>query len=151
MLRQMGDQSQGAGKIGLRASLWALVVVIPWAAVMWFGFHDWYNEIQLGKKAVTTLGVITRIEHDNHQQYDYEYSVDGITYTGGEIIAGVSLAVGQQVPVSYISDSPGTSQLTRFGAVGTRPVPLFLCTFIALYCYIRLRKFLQGPENPYDR
>ena len=147
----MADQSQRSGRVGLRASLWALIVFIPWAAAMWFGLHDWYNEIQLGKRAVGTSGVITRIEHDNHQRYDYEYSVAGTTYAGGEIIAGASLAVGQQVQVSYIVDSPGTSQLTRFGAVGTRPVPLVFFTFVALYCYIRLRKFLQGPENPYDQ
>jgi len=150
MMGEMADQS-GRSKVCLRASLWALVVVLPWAAVMWLGFHDWYNEVQLGKRAVTTSGVITRVEQDNHQKYDYQYSVDGKMYAGGEIIAGANLLVGQRVRVSYIADAPGTSQLTRFGAVGTRPVPLLFCTFIAMYCYIRLRRFLQGPQNPYDR
>ncbi len=100
---------------------------------MWLGLRDWYNELQLGKRAVTTSGVIRRIERDNHQQFDYEYSVGGITYTGGEIIAGASLGVGQQVQVSYVSDSPETSTLTGFGAVGSRPVPLVLCTLLAGY------------------
>jgi hypothetical protein len=147
----MSKEARQNGTGNRKASLGALLIVIPWSFVMWLGLHDWYNEIQLGKRAVSTSGVITKIEHENHQQYDYEYSVGGITYKGGEIIAGASLGVGQQVRVSYISDSPGTSTLTGFGAVGTRPVPLLLCTFIALYCYIRLRKFLKGPANPYDR
>jgi hypothetical protein len=147
----MGDESQRVGEVGLRANLWALVVVLPWLVAMWFGLHDWYDEIQLAKIAAATSGIITRVEHDNHQRYDYRYSVHGRTYEGGEIIGGASLAVGQRVRVWYILDSPGTSQLTPFGAAGTRPVPLILCTCVALYCYFRLRKFLQGPESPYDR
>jgi len=134
-----------------RATLWALVVLIPWSIAMWLAFHDWYNEFQLGKRAATTSGVITRIEHENHGQFDYEYSVVGTIHKGGEILPGVSLGVGQQVRVSYIPDAPDTSTLMHFGAVGTRPVPIVFCSFIALYCYFRLRKFLRGPDNPYDR
>lgn len=140
-----------SGKVGLRASLWALVVFIPWAVAMWFGLNDWYSEIQLGKRALTTHGVITGIEVHNHGLYDYEYSVDGTIYKGGDGIPGTQLSVGQNVQVSYIPDAPQTSKLTSFGAVGSRPVPIIFFSFVTLYCYVRVRKFLQGPENPYDR
>lgn len=118
---------------------------------MGFALSDWYKEIQLGKKALTTTGMITRIERENHGQFDYEYTVEGTTYTGGEIIPGASLGVGQQVNVSYISDDPQTSLLTRFGEAGTRPVPLFLLTALAVLGYFRMRKFLKGPVDLYDR
>ena len=146
----IGDAQEGSGGTR-RASLWALVVVIPWMIAMWFALHDWYNEIQLGKRAVTTSGTITRIERENHGQFDYEYTVAGTTYTGGEIIAGASFGVGQRVQVSYISDDPQTSLLTRFGAAGTRPVPLFLVSSVAVWCYFGLREFLKGLATPYDR
>ena len=113
--------------------------------------RDWQQEAQLGKRAVATTGVITNIESNNHHAYDYEYSVAGVTYKGVAGLASDSLGVGQRVYVSYIPDAPQTSTLTRFGELGSRPVPLLFCTCVVLTIYFRLRKFLTGPENPYDR
>jgi Protein of unknown function (DUF3592) len=149
-LRIIEDSPEDESQSG-RASAWALVVFVPWMFVIWFCLHDWYQEVQLGKRAMTTSGMIVKIEHENHGQYDYEYSVSGTTYKGAEILAGASLGVGQHVQVSYIPDAPQKSTLTRFGEIGTRPVPVLFFTLIACYAYFRLRRLLMGPANPYNR
>jgi hypothetical protein len=117
-------------------------------------FYFWYNDIQEDKKVKTTQGIITKIELDNHGQYDYEYSVGGITYNGGEIIAGVTLYTGQHVTVVYNPDNPQVSSLTRFGDTGTRPIPILFCAGCGLLCYFALRKFLidqlEANMDPYE-
>jgi len=98
--------------------------------------------IQLEKKAMTTQGIITRIELDNHGKFDYEYSVGSVTYSGGEIIAGASLSTGQHVQVTYDPDHPQTSTLGDFGATDTRPVPILFILGAGLIFYFVLRRFL---------
>ena len=127
---------------------WALLIFVPWIAAILFGLDHWYDAIQLDKKAKTTSGIITRIEHENHGQFDYEYSVNGTSYQGGEIIPGnTSLGTGQPVLVNYDPDAPEISTLGTFGETGTRPVPLVLCVVGGLYCYLRLRWYLKKRDQ----
>jgi hypothetical protein len=136
-----------------RASKWALIIFVPCVTFVAYAFYDWYQGIRLGQKAMTTTGVITRVETDNHEQCDYEYTVGNVTYNGGEIIAGTSCYSGERVPVSYDPDRPETSTLTSFGGTGTRPVPILFFSVMGILFYFGFRSFLirqmENNDPPY--
>ena len=151
MKKTSGD---AGATISRRASKWALLIFVPCALLIAYAIYDWYLGMQLEKKSRTAQGIITKIESHNHEQFDYEYSVGSVTYSGGEIIAGASLYQGKHVQVTYDPDHPETSTLGSFGALSTRPAPILFILVMGCMFYFVLRRFLikqmELNANAYD-
>ncbi|MBS1813449.1 MAG: hypothetical protein JSS87_01085 [Acidobacteria bacterium] len=122
------------------SSIIALLVFLPMVVVLYLAYVDWSNEREIAQRAQATIGRFTGIEKLNHGQIDYEYVVDGVIYTGGEIVEHSSI-IGP-LRVEYDPLNPKVSTITHFGEIGTRPVPVVLCFVLSLVFYFRLRAYL---------
>ena len=135
------------------AVLWVipLLTTVPFLIGIGVCYYHWALDLEIDKRAETTVGVITEIEYKNHHQYDFEYSVGGVGYTGGQVIAGnlnPEKGIGDQVTVRYDPMSPSKSSLTAFGYIDGRPVPIFLLLVGALLAGLRMRQFLRRQFEP---
>lgn len=125
-----------------RASRLAMLVFIPWTAVILYGLNDWASDIARSRRALTTFGTITAIEENNHHQRDYTYQVGATAYKGSCVICAEDKSPGSGIVVSYDPFDPSRSTLTDFATEGARPIPLILCVALAFLMYFRLRAFL---------
>jgi hypothetical protein len=146
----MNDKPKPSSAWNLKFAAGALVF-LAWAAVVSFGLRDWHDEYLVGERAEATTGTVFEIERNNHGQFDYEYSVGGATFRGGQVIAGSPrLSVGDKIRVCYDPLNPSRSTLTTFGEVGARPIPLLLLTILAVVVFLRLQSFLDKYYEPLE-
>ena len=125
-------------------SWWNLLVVLPWtigAVVMIF---QWRTDIQTAGRQRTTLGVITAHETTNHNQFRYEFEVEGKHYTGSEGPRDRELGIGKKVIVYYDPENPNKNAITDFHelgveSIGPLPVILFGVGTVAMFIFYARR------------
>jgi hypothetical protein len=79
-------------------------------------FHDtsgaWRTATRLLRSGAQIVGTVTAREPMNHASVRYDYSVDGVSYSGGPCGVGSNferIQVGDPIAVTYLRQSPSIS------------------------------------------
>ena len=126
-----------------RPSWWNLLIVLPWTIGLLVMMNEWRVDRQIAGRQRTASGVITAHEPANHNQYRYEFEVDGKSYTGLEGPKGREFDIGKTVVVYYDPENPSKNALTDFHDLeleSVGPVPAILIgigTVVAFIFYAR--------------
>src|ERR1700746_125758 len=100
----------------MRSALSVILGVFLACALSSVIFHNqsgaWRTATQLVRSGVQIVGTVTAKEPMNHASVRYNYSVDGLTYSGGPCGVGSDfekIQVGNPIAVTYLRGSPSIS------------------------------------------
>src|SRR5881409_1016431 len=100
----------------MRSTLSVILGVFVACALYSIIFHDqsgaWRTATQLVRSGVQIVGTVTAKEPMNHASVRYNYSVDGLTYSGGPCGVGSDferIQVGDPIAVTHLRESPSIS------------------------------------------
>ena len=111
------------------ASWWNVLIILPWTIGLVVMLYQWRTDVHTAERQRTTSGVITAHEAANHNQFRYEFQVEGKRYTGLEAPRVRELGLGKQVTVFYDPINPNKNALTDFHELSLEsigPIPVIL-------------------------
>lgn len=143
----MSDQRERreSNRISGDPSRLAFLVFIPAAVLLAYALRDWNGDLQIAKREQITTGEVVNNVREDHNRFDYAYSVGQAAYVGRAYL--VELSVGERVMVYYDPLHPSNSQLESFANPGTRPVPILLISIMSVLCFVSLRRWLKKQQS----
>jgi hypothetical protein len=114
-----------------------MLITLPWLiGACYLLFHSHWEAVVGNRQRVAT-GVITAYEETNHNQYRYQFAVDGATYTGLSNAPDDVATVNGVAIVYYDPQDPSTNSLQNFVSESERdrgfvPVPLIGIAAVAV-------------------
>jgi hypothetical protein len=133
-------------------SWWNLLVVLPWAAFVILALCEFRADQITATREQIAFGQIVSHDPPNHNQFGYQFGVNGRIYTGWAIPSTRDYRIGQQVLVYYDPMDPNKSALADFADSGNRIVgPVSFCLFgilvVFLYIFLRRRAIRSNRER----
>jgi len=100
-------------------------LMVGLAIGIWESRHD----ALIAARQLTTTGVVTAYDRENHNQCSYVFSVQGKPFTGRSSAPHGSATLGEIVTVYYDSTDPSTSGLEDYSVKGRRDgglIPIYV-------------------------
>ena len=107
-----------------------MFMTYPLVAGLAFGIWDSTRDSAIASHQLTTTGVVTAYEPENHNQCRYIFSVQGKSFEGHDSAPHHPQPLGEVVNVFYDSTNPSASGLEDYSKRGKREGGLIpLCVF----------------------
>jgi hypothetical protein len=124
-------------------SWWNLLITVPWMVGLGLCVYGFVTDQAIASRELTTYAIVRSHEPADHNQYGYEFSVDGRVFTGSQSPI-TELEIGQRVLVYYDPLDPGKSSLESFTdateqAVGPATFLSAGVAGVAIFIFLRRR------------